>query len=119
MKNLSTRSKLILLVVVSALPALALTLSSAVEERALNLAGIALATILLLLGAWYGTEVFVLRNIRTLLDTARRVRSGDLGARTDLHREGDELNQVGREFDEMAETLQRRGQGRQQGKRGV
>jgi len=108
MKNSSTRSKLILLVVVSALPALALTLYSALEERALNLAGIALATILLLLGAWYGTEVFVLRNIRTLLDTARRVRSGDLGARTGLHHEKDELNQVGREFDEMAETLQRR-----------
>jgi diguanylate cyclase (GGDEF)-like protein len=108
MKNLSTRSKLILVVVVSALPALALTLYSAFEERALNLAGIALATILLLLGAWYGTEVFVLRNIRTLLHTARRVRSGDLGARTGLHHEKDELNQVGREFDEMAETLQRR-----------
>jgi len=108
MKNLSTRSKLILLVVVSALPALALTLYSAFEERALDLAGIALATLLLLLGAWYGTEVFVLRNIRTLLDTARRVRSGDLGARTGLRHENDELNQVGREFDEMAETLQRR-----------
>jgi len=73
-----------------------------------NLAGLAIATMLLVLGAWYGTEVFVLRNIRTLLDTARRVRSGDLGARTGLHREQDELNQVGREFDEMAETLQRR-----------
>jgi len=108
MKNLSTRSKLVLIVVVSALPALALTLYSAFEERALNLAGIALATILLLLGAWYGTEVFVLRNIRTLLDTARRVRSGDLGARTGLHDGKDELSQVGREFDGMAETLQRR-----------
>jgi len=108
MKNLSTRNKLILLVVVSALPALALTLYSAFEERALNLAGVALAAILLLLGAWYGTEVFVLRNIRTLLDTARRVRSGDLGARTGLQHGKDELGQVGREFDEMAETLQRR-----------
>jgi diguanylate cyclase (GGDEF)-like protein len=108
MKNLSTRSKLILLVVVSALPALALTLYSAFEEQALNFAGIAIATMLLLLGAWYGTELFVLRSIRTLLDTARRVRSGDLGARTGLHHEKDELNQVGREFDEMAETLQRR-----------
>src|SRR5437879_2392068 len=105
MKNLSTRSKLILLVVVSALPALALTLYSAVEERALNLAGIALATILLLLGAWYGTEVFVLRNIRTLLDTARRLRSGDLGARTGLHHEKDELNQVGRELDRKSTRL--------------
>src|SRR5258708_6375565 len=108
MKNLSTRSKLVLLVVVSALPALALTLYSAFEERVLDLGGIALATILLLLGAWYGTEVFVLRNMRTLLDTARRVRSGDLGARTGLHPEKDELSQLGREFDEMAEALQRR-----------
>jgi len=108
MKNLSTRSKLVLLVVVSALPALALTLYSAFEERALGLGGIALATILLLLGAWYGTEVFVLRSIRTLLDTARRVRSGDLGARTGVHDGKDELSQVGREFDGMAETLQRR-----------
>jgi diguanylate cyclase (GGDEF)-like protein len=108
MKNLSTRNKLILLVVVPALPALALTLYSAFEERALDLAGIGLATILLLLGAWYGTEVFVLRNIRTLLDTARRVRSGDLGARTGLHDGKDELSQVGRELDGVAETLQRR-----------
>lgn len=107
MKNLSTRSKLILLVVVPALPGLALALYSAVEERALNLAGIALGTILLLLGAWYGAEAFVLRNIRTLLDAARRVRSGDLGARTGLHHEKDELGQVGREFDDMAERLQR------------
>ncbi|HMH19367.1 MAG TPA: diguanylate cyclase [Burkholderiales bacterium] len=75
-----------------------------------NLVGIALATILLLLGAWYGTEVFVLRNIRTLLGTARRVRSGDLGARTGLRHDKDELNQVGQAFDEMAETLQQRDQ---------
>src|SRR5258708_18136076 len=68
-------------------------------------------TMLLVVGALFGTEGFVLRNIRTLLDTARRVRSGDLGARTGLHHERDELNQVGREFDEMAETLQRRGFG--------
>src|SRR5258708_38979307 len=65
-------------------------------------------TMLLVVGALFGTEGFVLQNIRTLLDTARRVRSGDLGARTGLHSEKDELSQVGREFDEMAETLQRR-----------
>src|SRR5947208_13720543 len=108
MKNLSTRSKLILLVVVPALPVLALTLYSALEERALNLAGIALATILLLLGAGYGTEVLALRNISTLLDTARGVRSGDLGARTGRHGERGALDQVGRAFHEMAGALQER-----------
>jgi diguanylate cyclase (GGDEF)-like protein len=73
-----------------------------------NLVGIAVATLLLLLGAWYGTELFVLRSIRTLLDAARRVRSGDLGARTRLRQGSDELSQVGQAFDEMAETLQQR-----------
>jgi len=68
----------------------------------------ALATLLLVLGAWYGTELFVLRSIRALLDAARRVRSGDLGARTRLRQVNDELSQVGRAFDEMAETLQQR-----------
>jgi diguanylate cyclase (GGDEF)-like protein len=73
-----------------------------------NLVGIAVATLLLVLGAWYGTELFVLRSIRSLLDAARSVRSGDLGARTRLRQGNDELSQVGQAFDEMAETLQRR-----------
>ncbi len=60
-----------------------------------NLVGIAVVTLLVLLAAWYGTELFVLRSIRTLLDAAKRVRSGDLGARTGLRHD-------------MAETLQQR-----------
>jgi diguanylate cyclase (GGDEF)-like protein len=73
-----------------------------------NLAGIVLATLLLLVGAWYGTEWFVLRNVRLLLDTANRVRSGDLGARTGLRKQNDELSLVGHAFDEMAQALQQR-----------
>ena len=73
-----------------------------------NLVGIAAATLLLLLGAWYGTELFLLRNIRALLDAAKRVRKGDLGARTRIGGRKDELGQVGQAFDEMAETLQQR-----------
>ena len=78
------------------------------KALARNLAGIVVATLLLLLVAWYGTEQFVLRHIRTLLDTARRVRSGDLAARTGMRHEKDELHQVGQAFDAMAETLQQR-----------
>jgi len=92
------------------LVSLPLSVIFADANRALtrNLVGIALATLLLVLGAWYGTELFVLRSIRALLDAARRVRSGDLGARTRLRQVNDELSQVGRAFDEMAETLQQR-----------
>jgi len=92
------------------LVSLPLSVIFADANRALtrNLVGIAVATLLLVLGAWYGTELFVLRSIRTLLDAARSVRSGDLGARTRLRQGNDELSQVGQAFDEMAETLQRR-----------
>jgi diguanylate cyclase (GGDEF)-like protein len=64
--------------------------------------------LLSLLGAWYGTELFVLRNIRALLYAAERVRKGDLGARTRIGQGKDELGHVGQAFDEMAETLQQR-----------
>jgi HAMP domain-containing protein len=74
----------------------------------LNLIGSALAAALLLIAAWYGTEFFVLRKIRALLDAASRVRAGDLSARTGLRYEGEELSQIGAAFDEMALTLQDR-----------
>lgn len=73
-----------------------------------NLIGSALAAALLLIAAWYGTEFFVLRKIRALLDAASRVRAGDLSARTGLRYEGEELSQIGAAFDEMALTLQDR-----------
>jgi diguanylate cyclase (GGDEF)-like protein len=73
-----------------------------------NLIGIALATALLLTAAWYGTEIFVLRKVRTLLKAASRVHAGDLSARTGLSHEGEELSQIGAAFDEMTQALQDR-----------
>jgi diguanylate cyclase (GGDEF)-like protein len=73
-----------------------------------DLIGIVLATVLLLIAAWYGAEVFMLRKIRALRDAAGRVHAGDLSARTGLRHEGEELSQVGEAFDEMIEALQRR-----------
>jgi len=69
---------------------------------------IALATVLLLLAAWYGTEILVLRKVRVLLDAASRVHSGDLDVRTGWRRERDELSQIGAAFDEMTHALQDR-----------
>jgi diguanylate cyclase (GGDEF)-like protein len=70
-----------------------------------NLSGILVATILLLIAAWYGSEVLVLRKIRKLLEVARRVHAGDLSARTGLRGESEELSQLGEAFDEMAQAL--------------
>jgi diguanylate cyclase (GGDEF)-like protein len=70
--------------------------------------GILLATALLLIAAWYGAEIFMLRKIRALLDAAGRVHAGDLGARTGLRNDGEELSQVGEAFDRMIQALQQR-----------
>ena len=73
-----------------------------------DLTGVLVATILLLVAAWYGAEIFVLRKTRALLAAASRVRAGDLTARTGLRHEGEELSQVGAAFDEMTHALQQR-----------
>ena len=66
------------------------------------------ATVLLLIAAWYGAEIFVLRKTRVLLAATSRVRRGDLTARTGLHRDGEELSQIGAAFDEMTHALEQR-----------
>jgi len=73
-----------------------------------DLLGLVAATGLLLIAAWYGAEIFLLRNLRKLLDTARRVHGGDLTARTGLSAEGEEISHLGSAFDEMAQALQDR-----------
>ena len=73
-----------------------------------DLIGLLVATILLLVAAWYGADFFVLRKTRALLAAASRVRAGDLSARTGLRHEGEELSQVGEAFDEMTRALQQR-----------
>ena len=77
-------------------------------ELVRDIVGLIVATILLIVGTWYGAEVFVLRSLKKLLDTAKRVRAGDLEARTDFESGGDEINRLGLEFDGMAEALQQR-----------
>ena len=73
-----------------------------------TLASVLAVTLLLLIGAWYGVDRFYLRNVRTLLNTANRIRTGDLTARTGMRYSNEELSQIGKAFDDMAETLQER-----------
>jgi diguanylate cyclase (GGDEF)-like protein len=65
-------------------------------------------TMLLLLGGWYGAELMVLRNLRKLLDVARRVQAGDFTARTGLPGGREEISRLGDAFDQMAQALQDR-----------
>jgi diguanylate cyclase (GGDEF)-like protein len=73
-----------------------------------NSSALLIVTLLLLLGGWVGAEVMVLRNLRKLIDVASRLRGGDLTARTGLRAADEEISQVGRALDEMAQALQDR-----------
>jgi diguanylate cyclase (GGDEF)-like protein len=86
----------------------ALVFQHANAELARDLAGILFATVLLIVVGRYSAERFVLRHIRTLLETARRVSSGDLTARTGMRPRNEELSQIGGALDDMAAALQER-----------
>jgi len=73
-----------------------------------DVVGIVLATVLLLIGAWHGADIFVLRNLRRLLEVARKVHGGDLTARTGLPAGREEISHLGSVIDNMAQALQDR-----------
>ena len=70
--------------------------------------GLALVTLLVLAAAWFGGDIFLLRNIRALVDATRRLGQGELDTRTGLTHGRDEIGQLAGAFDEMATTLHAR-----------
>ncbi|MFZ0612903.1 MAG: ATP-binding protein [Desulfobacterales bacterium] len=71
-----------------------------------NLSLLGAVTLLALLFAWKGSEVFMLRQVRALASASRRLADGDLSARIGLAEGQDELSQLSRTFDEMALALE-------------
>jgi signal transduction histidine kinase/ActR/RegA family two-component response regulator/HAMP domain-containing protein len=61
-----------------------------------------------LVAAWFGGELFILRQVRALSDAAKRLGKGDMSSRTGLHGSPGELGQLAKVFDGMAESLQQR-----------
>ena len=78
-------------------------------DIARNMAGLAFVALLVLGAGWIGSEFFVLRQTRALVSASRRLAAGDFSARSGLGQAGrGELNELGRTFDEMAASLERR-----------
>lgn len=73
-----------------------------------NLVGLGLVTGLALTAAWVGSDIFLIRKVRSLVATTQRLQAGNLGARTDLTHDVGELGQLARSFDEMAAAIQQR-----------
>ncbi len=71
-----------------------------------NLGLLALVSILVLVISFFVGESFILRRLGTLLKVTGAVAKGNLGVRVGPSYAGGELGQLGRAFDEMAESLQ-------------
>lgn len=78
-----------------------------------NLTILGLAALLALTAAWIGSDLFVLRQVKTLNRAARQLQ-GDLSARTGMDYEAGELGQLAQTFDSMAATLQQQEADRRQ-----
>ncbi|MFZ1072393.1 MAG: PAS domain S-box protein [Verrucomicrobiia bacterium] len=96
----------------------AATILSSIPRRALfaeadrrlaeNLAGLGIAAGFAFMLGWIGSYLLVLRPVRTLVKSSARLATGDLTTRTGLVHRGDELGQLTRTFDQMAQSLEHR-----------
>ncbi|MSP39895.1 MAG: HAMP domain-containing protein [Deltaproteobacteria bacterium] len=73
-----------------------------------NLLILGALTLLTLIAAWFGADLFVLRRLRDLMAATKQLAVGNLKARTTLPYGGSELSHLARTFDDLAETLQKR-----------
>lgn len=79
-----------------------------------NIIGLSLVTILALMAAHLFGNLFVMRRIDALVHTARQIAQGNMSARIALSPGTCELDQLGSVLNEMAESLEKRGNERDQ-----
>lgn len=70
-----------------------------------NLITLGLITLFMVLAAWVGSEVLVLRPVNALVRATQRLQAGDLTARTEIPQGHGEVAQLASAFDDMAESL--------------
>jgi len=73
-----------------------------------NLALLAFITLFVLGIAWWGSDFFVLRHVRGLVEATGRLASGDLRARAKTADDRGELAELARSFNTMADALEKR-----------
>jgi signal transduction histidine kinase len=73
-----------------------------------NLIFLGIVSVLALGAAWIAGDVFVLRQVRGLVEAARKMGHGDLSARSGVGHAPGEIGQLAQSFDEMAATLEQR-----------
>jgi len=80
------------------------------HDQMLDLLALAATLMLALLAAWFVGDVLVLRRVKRLVITANRIASGTLEARSGIHYGSEEISDLARSLDAMAEALQKKEQ---------
>lgn len=71
-----------------------------------QLTALGIVSLLAILAAWFGADVFLLKQVNALIAATKRLAAGNLGARSSLSYDKGELGDLARAFDEMAEKLE-------------
>lgn len=82
-----------------------------------NLAWLGAVTVFILLTAWYGINLLVLRQVKAILTATRKLTAGELNVRTGIREQPGELNELAGAFDDMATALEIRETQRQKAER--
>src|SRR5581483_668957 len=69
--------------------------------------GVALAAGVVASLAWFGKDLFVLQHIKALANTAGRLGEGDIRARTNVPHSREDVGQLAKTLDEVADSLER------------
>ena len=85
-------------------------LAFADSNRALrrNLILLGIVALLAILAAWFGGDLFIMRQVKAMAQASRQLATGEMSARTGLNYGNGELGQLAKTFDEMASALEQR-----------
>jgi diguanylate cyclase (GGDEF)-like protein/PAS domain S-box-containing protein len=77
-------------------------------KRALliNVVLLSVAFLIVVFSAWFFGNAIIVKRLNKLVEASRKIEHGDLKTRTGLDHKPDELGEVARVFDEMAEALE-------------
>jgi len=80
----------------------------------INVVLLSVAFLIAVFSAWFLGNAIIVKRLQALVEASRKIEQGDLKTRTGLDNKPDELGELGRVFDEMAEALERKNAEREQ-----
>jgi len=73
-----------------------------------NLILLGIVALVAMLATWFGSDLFIIRQVTAMAHASRRLAAGETSARTGLDYGSGELDQLAKTFDEMADAIEQR-----------